>query len=228
MIKAGVIGLGSHFLEHILGSIRETCEIKTTIICDIDTKKIDRAKLYFPDASTTTDWQEVFKADVDIVICGSYPQLHEGIIEWGIKYNKPVFVEKPPFVSGEATKFADGRIVDNLSVSPSILSVKFADDMYALIARGDSMNHATVAGKEIENDDYIIVQKKSSYEPNTGDIVVSDIGGLANVKRFKRDQGRIILVSDSYRQQDFAPIVISEHDDYNILGEVVDVVKAVA
>lgn len=57
MIKAGVIGLGSHFLEHILGSIRETCEIKTTIICDIDTKKIDRAKLYFSDASTTTDWQ---------------------------------------------------------------------------------------------------------------------------------------------------------------------------
>lgn len=128
---------------------------------------------------------------------------------------------------GEATKFADGRIVDYLSVSPSILSVELVDDVYALLARGDSMNRAAVSGKEIENDDYIIVQRKDAYEPRDGDIVVSDIGGLANVKRFKRDKGRIILVSDSYRQQDFAPIVISEHDDYNILGQVIDVVKAV-
>lgn len=129
---------------------------------------------------------------------------------------------------GEATKFADGRIVDYLSVSPSIFSVESSDNIYALLARGDSMNRAAVAGKEIENDDYIIVQRKDAYEPRDGDIVVSDIGGLANVKRFKRDQGRIILVSDSYRQQDFAPIVISEQDDYNILGQVIDVVKAVA
>ncbi|MFZ1484365.1 MAG: Gfo/Idh/MocA family oxidoreductase [Candidatus Saccharimonadales bacterium] len=102
MIKAGIIGLGDHFLEHILGSIREAHEIQATVICDIDTKKIDHARLYFPDASTTTEWQEVFEADVDIIICVSYPQLHEGIIEWGIKYNKPVFVEKPPFISGKA------------------------------------------------------------------------------------------------------------------------------
>lgn len=102
MVKAGIIGLGNHFLEHTLGSIREVHEIKTTIICDIDTNKIDRARLYFPDADTTTEWQEVFESDVDIVICVSYPQLHEGIIEWGIKYNKPVFVEKPPFLNGNA------------------------------------------------------------------------------------------------------------------------------
>lgn len=128
---------------------------------------------------------------------------------------------------GEATKFADGRIVDYLAVSQSLLKIDKTDSIYALLARGDSMNHATVAGKEIENDDYIIVQRKDAYEPRDSDIVVSDIGGLANVKRFRRDQGRIILVSDSYRQQDFAPIVISEHDDYNILGQVIDVVKAV-
>lgn len=100
MVKAGIIGLGDHFLEHILSSIRATYEIKTTVICDIDTQKIDRARLYFPDARTTTEWQEVFEDDVDVVICVSYPQLHEGIIEWGIKHNMPVFVEKPPFVSG--------------------------------------------------------------------------------------------------------------------------------
>ena len=129
---------------------------------------------------------------------------------------------------GEATKFADGRIVDYLSVSPSILKVKEINNVYALIARGDSMNHATVNHKTIENNDYIIVEKKDAYEPGDGDIVVSDIGGLANVKRFKRDQDRVILVSDSCRQNDFAPIVISEHDDYNILGRVVDIVKAIA
>lgn len=134
---------------------------------------------------------------------------------------------------GEATKFADGRITDYLSVSPSIFSAKSTDNIFALVARGDSMNKAKVngvTGKEIENGDYIIIEKKDAYMPEDGEIVVSDIGGLANVKRFKRDpaNNRLLLLSDSLRQQDFAPIIISENDDYNILGKVVDVVKGVS
>jgi len=128
---------------------------------------------------------------------------------------------------GEATKFADGRIVDNLALSPSLLSVKSHDNLYALIARGDSMNHAKAAGKEIRDGDYVIIEKTDTYVPADNDIVVSIIGGLANIKRFIRDNAnrRILLLPDSYRQNDFAPIVISEDDDFRVDGKVLDVIK---
>lgn len=130
---------------------------------------------------------------------------------------------------GEATKFADGRIVDNLAVSPSVLKPKLSERLYALVARGDSMNRAEVRGKTIEDGDYIIIEKKDTYVPVDGDIVVSIIGGLANIKRLRRDNARqrLLLLSESHRQEDYAPIVISENDDFMVEGKVVDVVKGV-
>jgi len=127
---------------------------------------------------------------------------------------------------GEATKYADGRIVDNLAVSPSVLKPKLSDKLYALIARGDSMNQAVVEGKTIEDGDYIIVEKKDDYVPKDGGIIVSIIAVLANVKRLRRDneQQRILLLSESRRQKDFAPIVISDQDDFSVDGKVVDIV----
>ena len=128
---------------------------------------------------------------------------------------------------GEATRYADGRIVDNLAVSPSVLKPKLSERLYALVARGDSMNRATVEGKTIENGDYIVIEKRDDYVPKDGDIVVSIIAGLANVKRLRRDNARqrILLLSESHRQDDFAPIVISDRDDFAVEGKVVDVIK---
>ncbi len=130
---------------------------------------------------------------------------------------------------GEATRYADGRIVDNLAVSPSVLKPKLSERLYALVARGDSMNRATVEGKTIENGDYIVIEKRDDYVPKDGDIVVSIIAGLANVKRLRRDNARqrILLLSESHRQDDYAPIVISDRDDFTVEGRVVDVIKGV-
>lgn len=129
---------------------------------------------------------------------------------------------------GEATSYADGRVIDSLVVSPSVVTAKRPDRLYALIARGDSMNTANVRGKTIDNGDYVIVDKDDTYEPRNDDIVVSNIGGLANVKRFKRESSRIVLLSDSSRQTEFSPIFIDERDDFDIEGKVVDVVKGVS
>ena len=130
---------------------------------------------------------------------------------------------------GEATRYADGRIVDNLAVSPSVLKPKLSERLYALVARGDSMNRAMVEGKTIENGDYIVIEKRDDYVPKDGDIVVSIIAGLANVKRLRRDNARqrVLLLSESHRQDDFAPIVISDRDDFAVEGKVVDVIKGV-
>lgn len=130
---------------------------------------------------------------------------------------------------GEATRYADGRIVDTLAVSPSVLATAHTSRLYALLAKGDSMNRARINNKEIENGDYIIIEKNTAYVPSDGDIVVSIIGGLANIKRLRRDNAhqRVLLLSESHRQDDFAPIVISDQDDFSVEGRVVDVVKGV-
>lgn len=130
---------------------------------------------------------------------------------------------------GEATRFADGRVLDTLAVSPTLLSVKNPSTAYALIARGDSMNNAKVNGKFIEDGDYVIVQKVDGYMPQDGEIVVSIIGGLANIKKFVRDtiHGRLLLLSDSHRQKDYAPIIVSEDDEFQVEARVMDVIKGV-
>lgn len=131
---------------------------------------------------------------------------------------------------GEATRFADGRILDTLAISPSLLSIKNFQSVYALIARGDSMDRADIHGKTIDDGDYVIVERVNGYVPRDNEIVVSIIGGLANIKRFFRDRanGRLLLLSDSHRQEDFAPIIISEDDEFQIEARVVDVVKGLA
>lgn len=72
------------------------------------------------------------------------------------------------------------------------------------------------------------MMKIDTYTPKDGNIVVSTIGGLANIKRFWRDiaDNRIVLLPESLRSG-FAPIIIDENDNYIVQGKVVDVVKGV-
>ena len=130
---------------------------------------------------------------------------------------------------GEATKFADGRVTDTLAISPSLLQPNLFERLYALVARGNSMNRAQVNGKTIEDGDYILIEKRDAYTPVDGDIVVSIIGGLANIKRLRRDNRgqRVLLLSESHQQGDYAPIIIGDSDDFMVEGKVVDVVKGV-
>lgn len=126
---------------------------------------------------------------------------------------------------GEATKYADGSVVDNLIVSPSLISSKHPERLYSLIARGDSMNAQVFRGKLMEDGDFLIVEKIDGYEPSNGDVVVSNIGGLANVKAFKRENERIVLLPNS-TQPNFFPIFIDINDEFIVEGKVVDIIKA--
>jgi len=127
---------------------------------------------------------------------------------------------------GEATKFANGNIIDNIVISPSLVKSKYPERLYSLIARGDSMNKAKVNGENIEDGDFVLVEKIDGYMPKQNDIVVSNIGGLANIKKFHRETNRIVLLPDSYRG-DYYPIFIDSNDEFSVEGKVVGVVKAV-
>lgn len=129
---------------------------------------------------------------------------------------------------GEATMFASGQVQGYLSISPRLTHYANARDLYALKARGDSMDQAKVNGKySIQDSDYVLVQRCNIADLKDGDYVVSVIDGLANIKRYQVDNlhQRIVLTSQSH--QNYPPIIIASEDLqlYEVAGKVVDVIK---
>lgn len=130
---------------------------------------------------------------------------------------------------GEPLSFADNTTHDYLTVSPQLLGSRNSESLFAVQATGDSMNACSIKGQPIDDGDYVIVDG-SKVVPNNGDYVVSSIEGLANIKKFIRDDNQrvIALVSESTRQR--PPIVVSNEDldSYRVHGTVVSVVKSYA
>jgi len=86
------------------------------------------------------------------------------------------------------------------------------------------MNRARIKGKQIEDRDYIIIDK-NDHGLTTGDVVLAVIDNKATVKRYIDDRanGQIVLMAES--SLDFAPIYLHEDDDFSISGKAVGVVK---
>jgi SOS-response transcriptional repressor LexA len=125
---------------------------------------------------------------------------------------------------GDARIFAEERIEGHLRVASSMLPRK-KNDLYVLIADGSSMNEADVGnGKTIEDGDFVIVD--GSYKnPRNGDIIVSVIDGMANLKRFKMDKINKQITLQSESTEKHLPIFIHEGDDFVVSGKVIDVIK---
>ena len=127
---------------------------------------------------------------------------------------------------GAATSIADDRVKEFLRLSPSLLPKAKLDRLYALKAVGNSMNASNIAGKPINNGDYVLVEKAD--EAKNGDYVVSIFDEVANIKRLVFDpaNSRVLLLSES--TDPMPPIVVSEQDSgvYSIAGRVVGVVPA--
>lgn len=130
---------------------------------------------------------------------------------------------------GEPLSFADNTTHDYLTVSPKLLGSVKTDSLFAVQATGDSMNACSIDGQAIDDGDYVIVDS-SAQSPSNGEYVVSSIEGLANIKKFIRDDANnvIALVSESTKKR--PPIVVSEEDieSYRVHGRVVSVVKSYA
>lgn len=124
---------------------------------------------------------------------------------------------------GPATLIADEHIEKYITVSQSLLRKK--GNIFALIARGNSMDDASVKGNKIEDGDYVIIDGDQK-NPNPGDYVLSIIDNAANIKKYARNQdGNIVLLSES--TENYPPIYISEDDQFMINGEVIQVIKGV-
>jgi repressor LexA len=129
---------------------------------------------------------------------------------------------------GQALIFADEKIEGYLKLSRNLLEDNLIDkpkELFVLKAVGNSMNRAMINNKNIEDGDFVIINKGSVAK--NGDFVVSIIDGVANIKKFYIDKpnNQIILLSES--SQDFPPIYISkkDQDSYLICGKVVGIMK---
>lgn len=139
---------------------------------------------------------------------------------------QPSFVKIPVVGAancGPATLIADERVEEYITVSESLLKKK--ENVFALVAKGDSMNQARVDGKNIEENDYVVVDGNAK-SPNPGDYILSVIDNCANIKKYARTRdGNIALLSESRSQENYPPIIMSENDSFMINGKVIQVIK---
>lgn len=124
---------------------------------------------------------------------------------------------------GPATIFATENIQGYLKISKNIL--KKCKNIFAIRAQGLSMNKALVDGKTIEDGDYLIIDTERR-NPRNGEIVLSVIDDMANVKKYvwDEDNNQVVLVSDS--TQSIPPIFIHEDDSFMVNGTVIQVIKS--
>ena len=129
--------------------------------------------------------------------------------------------------AGPAQIYADTNIEGFLKVSAALLNPapRDAQTYLALKVVGPSMNRAEIDGKRIEDGDYVIVDIADRYGFSDGDIVLSIIDGMANIKRFHHDKKSRMVVLTADSTKDFPPIYIHESDNYMINGKVVQVIK---
>lgn len=89
-------------------------------------------------------------------------------------------------------------------------------DIFLLKIKGDSM-----INKNINNGDYILINKQSSA--NIGDIVAVDIDGNATLKTYKTMGGKILLIPEN---DEYEPIILDQ-DQLSIIGVAVGIIKRV-
>ncbi len=126
--------------------------------------------------------------------------------------------------AGPATLFAEQNIEGYLRVSSTFLGDKAKRKLFALKVVGPSMNRAAIDNKRIEDGDFVIIDA-DVRSPKDGDIVLSVIDGMANIKEFHKDtiNEQIVLASNSTHE--FPPIHIHATDDFLINGKVIQVIK---
>ena len=143
-------------------------------------------------------------------------------------YNKlPSYFSLPVLGSancGPANIFAVEDPREYMTISLEKLGRKSKEGLFVLEAEGDSMNSAKIGTEEnsIEDGDYVIIDS-TIIVPSEGDYVLSILDGCANIKKFKKVDGRPALISESTK--DYKPIFLSSADNFMVNGKVIAVIK---
>jgi repressor LexA len=90
-------------------------------------------------------------------------------------------------------------------------------DAFGLEIKGDSME-----GMGILHGDMVLVEPVDQGELRDGDIVAARLGGESTVKRYFARDGQVVLEAAN---TDYAPILVHEYDDFEVLGRVTGLVR---
>lgn len=126
---------------------------------------------------------------------------------------------------GPANIFAVEDPREYVTISADSLGKSNKGGLFIIEAQGDSMNLAKVGPKKltIEDGDYVVVDSNITT-PFDGDYVLSVIDGCANIKRFKKVDGRLALVSES-KSTAYKPMFLGSGHDFMINGRIISVIK---
>lgn len=130
---------------------------------------------------------------------------------------------------GPALNYAEEHYEGFLRISKQLLGKQTAqlkNRYMAVKADGESMNNARIGKSKqpINSGDFVLVDI-SQHCAEDGDYVLSIIGGMANIKRFKKHDEYISLESESLTPERFPPIIVDQSENYMINGKVVAVYK---
>jgi len=97
--------------------------------------------------------------------------------------------------AGPSTLFATENLEGYLKISAKLLPKR---NIFAIRAEGNSMNRASIDGKNIEDGDYVIIDPQART-PQNGEYVLSVIDDVANIKRyyFEKENNQVMLISES-------------------------------
>lgn len=130
---------------------------------------------------------------------------------------------------GPALNYAEEHYEGFLRISKQLLgkqTTQLKNRYMAVKADGESMNNARIGKSKqpINSGDFVLVDVTQKCADD-GDYVLSIIGGMANIKRFKKHEEYMSLESESLTPERFPPIIVDRSENYMINGKVVAVYK---
>lgn len=126
---------------------------------------------------------------------------------------------------GEALSFADDVAEGFMQISNSLLPHK-KGGLFILRALGQSMDQASINGKNIQDGDYVLIDSYKKTASNNK-YIVAIINGMANIKKIIIDKKnrQVALLSES--SLDLPPMYTHTDDleEFSVAGSVIDVFK---
>jgi repressor LexA len=120
--------------------------------------------------------------------------------------------------AGTPLVLAEEENLGILQLDKSLVGNK--ENLFSLIVKGDSMNMREIEGKNIEEGQYIVIQKDAEFED--GDAVLAIVDGSATVKNIKKSEDMVILYPQS-NNPIHKPIYLDINSNSMINGKVIKV-----
>jgi len=122
--------------------------------------------------------------------------------------------------AGTPLAIAEANDYWTLPISKNIVSGK-SENYFILRVSGTSMNECEVEGKILDNGSYVLINKNDNTL-NEKDPFLFVVNGWATIKKYKK-QGKNIYLLPKSSEEHHTPIILSEDDQVEASGKVVDV-----